>query len=140
MVALPATHPLAERAAITAADLDGQDYISLGMLDHAREPIDRALAAAAAVPNERAECSLPAVAIQLVKRGIGIALVDHITARESRNRYVVFRPFRPAITMDIWLLRPRMRPRARIVDTFITTLRDKVAEDRLAEPLTDLSM
>ncbi len=130
VAALPADHPLVAREQITAADLDGQDYISLGVLDHARELIDKALAAAGSVPNERAECSLTTVAVQFVEQGIGVALVDHFTARDFSSNKVVFRPFVPRITMDIWLLRPGMRPRSRIVDAFIATLQAKVAEEQ----------
>ncbi len=134
VAAIPATHRLAAEREIDAAMLDGEPYISLGMLDRARESVDQQLAAAGAVPDERAECSLPAVAVQLVERNVGIAVIDHVTAGEYHGQGVVFRPFRPAMSMQVWLLRPRMRPRSRIVDEFTETLHRKVEEERLGEP------
>jgi len=132
VVAMPRGHPLERRPEIRARDLDGQRYVSLGVLDHARQRIDRALAAGRAVPDERAECSLPAVALELVEHGVGVALVDHVTASEYRGDGVCFRPFRPRLSMDVWLLRPRMRPRSRIVDAFLAALRDELAAGALA--------
>ena len=84
-------------------------------------------------PVERADCSLPSVAVRMAEKGVGIALIDHITATEHHPRNVVFRRFKPTIRRDIWLLRPRMRPRSRLGDEFVEMLYDELDTSGLGE-------
>jgi DNA-binding transcriptional LysR family regulator len=126
VAAIPLGHPLADKAVIDAEDFHGQDFVSLSMLDHTREEIESCLRRAGAVPKERCECSLPAVALLMVENGIGITVVDHISAREHRAQRILFRPFRPKIESQVWLMRPRMRPRSMVVDEFVALLKQSV--------------
>ncbi len=128
IAAIPRDHALAGEEIIKAEDLHEQDFISLSVLDHAREEIETCLRYAGSTPNERGECSLGAVVLQMVENGIGIALVDHISAREHQPQKIVFRPFHPSIKMKIWLMRPRLRPRSMVVDAFIKLLRESICE------------
>ena len=128
VAAIPLQHPLAQKHVIEAADLHEQDFISLSVLDHTREEIEGCLRDAGAMPRERCECSLPTVALQMVENGIGIALVDHISAREHHARQLLFRPFRSQIQLQVWLMRPRMRPRSVVVDEFVALLKQSVDE------------
>lgn len=134
VAAIPAAHPLATRKQIQARELHGKEFVSLSVIDHTRDQIYRCLQDAGAQPIERVECSLPSVALEMVERGIGIALVDHISAMEHPPKNIVYRRFRPLIRMDIWLMRPRMRPRSRVTDEFATLLHDSVARQKLSSP------
>ncbi len=134
VAAIPQDHTLAGRPSIKAEDLDREPFVSLSVLDHSRDIIDRRLREAGAQPLERADCSLPSVAIQLAEKGVGIALIDHITAMEHQPRNVVFRRFLPAVQRDIWLLRPRLRPRSRLCDEFVEQLYTELLQSRLSEP------
>lgn len=135
VAAIPPKHPLANKAVIEAGDLHEQDFVSLSVLDHTREKIESCLGDAGAVPNERCECSLPVVALHMVENGIGIALVDHISAREHNSRRVLFRPFRPKTELRVWLMRPCMRPRSMVVDEFVALLKQSVDNQDLSNPL-----
>ncbi len=133
-VAMPREHPLAACEWIGPEQLHGVDYVSLGVTDHAREALDRLFRERRATPRERAECALPAVAIKLAECGVGVTLIDHLTAAEYRREQLVFRPFRPRTSMDIWLLRPRLRPNSRLTDGFVRHLRECVERDALGQP------
>lgn len=132
VAAIPLNHVLAEKTVIRAKDLHHQDFVSLSVLDHTREEIETCLRNAGAVPNERSECSLPSVVLQMVENGIGIGLVDHISAQEHQPRNIVFRPFRPSISVKVWLMRPRMRPRSMVVDEFVELLIQTVESQGLS--------
>jgi DNA-binding transcriptional LysR family regulator len=134
VAAIPKGHPLTALDTVTARDLHGQEFISLSVLDHTRDQITRCLREVDAVPIERTECSLPSVAIQLVERGVGIALVDHISASQMRLPNVVYRRFTPTFRKNVWLMRPRMRPQSRLADDFATLLHDTVREQDLSQP------
>ncbi len=135
VAAIPADHPLARRESVSPGDLHGEDFISLSTLDHTRVEIESCLRVAGAVPNERSECSLPSVALQMVENGIGIALVDHISAREHRGHQVVFRRFDFPIAMKVWLMRPRLRPRSLVIDRFVELLQASVAAGDLGSSI-----
>ena len=134
VAAVPRGHALADHDSLTAGDLDGQPFISLSVLDHSRDIIDRCLREAGSQPRERAECSLPSVAVQLAEKGVGITLIDHVTATEHRPRNIVYRRFLPGIRRDIWLLRPRMRPRSRLGDEFVELLYAELERSPFARP------
>ncbi len=133
VAAIPKNHALANKPQITARDLHQQDFVSLSVLDHSREQIDGCFANAGSVPNERSECSLPTVALELVENGIGISLVDHVSAFEHQPRKLVYRPFESDIKMKVWLMRPRMRPRSMVVDEFVGLLKQTVEEQGLSK-------
>jgi len=109
VAALPKSHYLARRELINATDLDGEDFISLS------------------VP-------LPSAALRLVEKGVGITLVDHVSASHHQRRNIVFRRFAPVIRKNVWLLRPKMRPRSRLADEFVELLYRQVAEDNISTP------
>ncbi len=150
VTAIPRNHPLAEKKSIEPADLDGVDYISLSVSDHAREPLDQLFSTprrttlsgraspVAIKPNERAECALPAAAVQLADKGIGVTIIDHLTASEYQGGNLVFRPFRPMLSMNIWLLKPKMRPRSQATDLFVEKIRDSVKKEHLSAPPRNL--
>ena len=136
VAAVPVTHALADKVQVDPQDLHGQDFVSLSVLDHSREQIDSCFSQAGSIPNERSECSLPAVALQLVEQGIGISLVDHVSAYEHQAERLVYRPFSADIEMKVWLMRPRMRPRSMVVDEFVALLKQTVEEQGLAKSVT----
>ena len=134
VAALPKRHHLTRREVINATDLDGEDFISLSVLDHTREDINRCLRQENSVPRERAGCSLPSVALHLAEKGVGITLVDHVSATHHQRRNIVFRRFEPVIKKNVWLLRPKMRPGSRLADEFIELLYRQVAKDNISTP------
>lgn len=134
IAAIPKAHFLASKNDISAIDLHEQDYVSLSVIDHTREEVETCLRNAGSIPAERCECSLPAVALQMVENGIGVALVDHISALEHHPQNIVYRPFHPSIRMKVWLMRPRMRPRSMVVDEFVTLLKKSFEDRNLSSP------
>ncbi len=118
LAALHLSHPLAAKTELEPSDFHQQDFIASSMLDRSREQAESYFRKHNVVPRERSECSLPGVALQLVERNIGVALVDRLTVTEYAGGKAVFRPIKPAINVTIWLMRPRLRPRSRLVKAF----------------------
>lgn len=61
-------------------------------------------------------------ALNLVKQGVGVALIDPFTlASDSGEGYVV-RPFRPRVLLDIMVVTARARPLSAIGQQFLARL------------------
>lgn len=125
---LPLGHSLADKPSISAGDLADVPFIGLGREDHAEQMTSRAFDSVGVPRRVRLETNLSAVACRLVTSGAGVSIVDPFTASEMPTSEIVSRPFRPAITFDMWLLYPSHRPRSRLIEEFVVRLRDTLAE------------
>ena len=131
---LPEDHPLAPRAAITAADLDDVPLVSLNR-DHShtrnlREAFERA----GARFNMRVETRQFAPACIMVAEGVGAAIVSPIDAAEYAGRGLVIRPFEPAIAFGLGILYPAYRPRSLILSEFVELFQASLEPFRMEAP------
>ncbi len=104
---LPRRHPLAERQTISLHDLDGEDLITLSNFDHWRLSVERALEDQQISPRRRVDTFTTFVACQLVLNGVGIAIVDALTALDYASEDVRIRRLEKAMSFEIFLLRPK---------------------------------
>ncbi len=124
---LPPEHRLCSRRQVTADDLQGERLIA--------PSADTAVGAAIrnAFPSERrrdvdgVEINQSAVAVDLVARGIGVALV-HPFGFPHGAEGVWLRHFRPSIELQVMLAFPRNRPPSLLVTNFVGEIR-AVAEE-----------
>lgn len=102
--ALPAGHRLAPKAAIEAADLDGEAFIGVTADLGSRRDIDAMLAGAGAKVRLVAEASTPVAACALVARGLGVTVASDLSvhaAAAANGGGVVARSFRPSVGYSI---------------------------------------
>ncbi|MDP3319640.1 MAG: LysR substrate-binding domain-containing protein, partial [Bosea sp. (in: a-proteobacteria)] len=77
LFAIPAGHPLAERAVITPHDLAGLDFVAYVPEDRARQRLDLAIAEAGALPPRIVvETIYAATVFALISEGVGVGLVS----------------------------------------------------------------
>lgn len=122
--AIPAGHPLADRAVVTPADLDGVDYIALSAEDRARRRLDAELLAAGSNPRLVVETIFSSTICALVLEGVGVGLVNPVSADGYAERGVVFRPFKPDITFRSYLLFRPDTQKGELVRKFTAALLD----------------
>ncbi|MGN6097956.1 MAG: LysR substrate-binding domain-containing protein [Bosea sp. (in: a-proteobacteria)] len=123
VVALPAGHRLSRKSFVEASDLIGETIIALGPEDEFRRKLSQACEAAGQLPRTIIDASLALTVCGLVGEGCGVGIVDSEAARERRGHGLVFRSFRPAIRVPIFLFRRRGRPTSKLVEAFIASLR-----------------
>jgi DNA-binding transcriptional LysR family regulator len=119
---LPPGHPLGDMRQVSIADLRGERLIAPGA--------DTAVGAAirSAVPPEHRrqidslEINQSAVAVDLVARGIGVALV-HPFGMPLGTKDVQLRRFRPAIALRVMTAFPRDRPVSPLIASFVSEIR-----------------
>jgi len=116
---LPQGHPLADRAEIDVAALDGEAFVSFPLGSGPRERIDRVLVGAGVRPRTVLESDLGASVCSLVAAGLGMSVVNPLAAlEEQRHLALEVRPLRPAITVRLAILLPPDAPDSRLVAAF----------------------
>ena len=123
VLALPEDHRLARKSYVGADDLDGETIIALGPEDEFRRKLTHAMEAAGRRPSTMIDASLGLTICTLVAAGCGIGIVDSEASRIQAWKGIVFRSFRPAIHVPIYLFRRRGSPTNRLVEAFSAGLR-----------------
>lgn len=127
ILALPAKHRLVKQNAISAHDLDGEPFVALNPEDRMRQRFERAIFGKGVNLNIVVETPYSATACGLVQRGIGVSLVNPLTALSYVNQGIVFRRFSPAIPFRTLLIFPPNAPSSPTTKKFIAELRKALA-------------
>jgi DNA-binding transcriptional LysR family regulator len=129
LCALPANHRLREKTTIRPEDLEGEAFISYPQSIGSRQHIDSIFAAYGVERELRLETQLSLPMCAFVEQGLGVALVDAISAVEYRGSGVVFRAFEPAIEMDFSMLLPVQGPASKLQVAFLEHMQDFIARE-----------
>lgn len=135
---LPADHPLAQRAILSPADFNGQNYISLSRTDSYRQILDGIFAEHGVQRRMVMETHSAASVCSMVKAGIGVSVVNPLTALDYADSGVTIRRFSIAVPFTVSLIRPRHRPASALVDAFSQHLHQHIGlfSERLAQRLS----
>ena len=124
---LPQHHPLAQYDCLTPQDFAGQNYISLSRSDSYRQLLDN-LFHEQQVPRRMVmETHSAASVCAMVKAGIGVSIVNPLTALDYADNGVVIRRFSVDVPFTISLIRPRHRPASALVDAFSLHLQQHIS-------------
>lgn len=92
VVALPSGHPLADRPVITLKDFSGERMTTMANPYRLRGRVDQALREHGAVPSQRIDTNTSLNALQLVRAGLAVGIVEPVTAFGVPLDGVVIRP------------------------------------------------
>ena len=121
---LPAQHPLAAKQVLSAQDFEGQAFISLARDDSYRMQID-AVFAQAGVQRKMLLETLSAVAVcAMVQHGLGVAIVNPLTAQACAGSSLVVRRLAFSIPFQVHMLLPLHRPAVPEVDWLVHALEE----------------
>ncbi|MEX9252493.1 LysR family transcriptional regulator [Pseudenterobacter timonensis] len=118
---LPKGHPLAARSVLTPADFHGENYISLSQSDSYRHLLDSLFAEHQVKRRMVVETHSAASICALTRAGVGIAVVNPLTAMDYASD-IVIRPFSVSVPFTVSLVRPRHRPSSSLVEAFTAHL------------------
>ncbi|MFW5969521.1 MAG: LysR substrate-binding domain-containing protein, partial [Halofilum sp. (in: g-proteobacteria)] len=139
VAAVPAGHPLRSRACLYPADLPEGPFISWTPFVAASHLLDQAFQASGVQVEPICETTFSAPAYEMVKNGMGIAVVDPFTAIHQRDERAVLIPFRPSIPFNVGLLHPVSKPTNPMIDSLLdlmATERDAMLAELPAAPET----
>ena len=124
---LPQHHRLAQRKLLTPQDFAGENYVSLSRSDSYRQLLDALFHEQGVTRRMVMETHSAASVCAMVQAGVGISVVNPLTALDYADSGVVMRPFSVAVPFTISLVRPRHRPASALVETFVNHLQQQVA-------------
>ncbi|WP_296256389.1 MULTISPECIES: LysR substrate-binding domain-containing protein [unclassified Pseudomonas] len=119
LCALPAGHRLCEKPVIVPEDLRDEAFISYPHSIGSRQQIDTLFAAHGVERELRLETQLSQPMCEFVEHGLGVALVDVLSAVNHRGTGLVFKAFEPAIEMDFSMLLPVHGPASKLQVAFL---------------------
>jgi DNA-binding transcriptional LysR family regulator len=120
---LPAGHRLASRKRLALKDFEGCDFISLAEDDPYRREIDARFAAAGVTRRLRVQTHSAVAVCELVRAGLGVAIVNPLTAAACAGEGLVTRPLAVSIPYRVSALLPLHRPAQPLVQALIQALR-----------------
>ena len=124
---LPQDHPLTTKTVLTPADFQGENYISLSRTDSYRQLLDTLFNEHQVKRRMVVETHSAASICAMVKAGVGISVVNPLTALDYINSGVVIRQFSVDVPFTVSLIRPLHRPASALVDAFVEHLQGSLS-------------
>lgn len=107
---LPLGHRLTRKKVLQPQDFAGQRFISLAPDDPYRQQIDQMFSQAGVQRQLSLETASAVAVCAMVRRGLGVAVVNPLTALELAGTGIVVKPLSVAITFKMSLLLPLVAP------------------------------
>lgn len=124
VVAVPESHPFADRSSLGLEDLSKTSFISYSSFAPGRHLFDQASQSSGIETDYIYETNLSAPALAMVKRALGVAIIDPFTAVLQRCEQVRIIPLAPTIPFRVALLRPETRPSSPAMEALIEKMRE----------------
>lgn len=121
--ALPAGHRLAGQDVIRPQDLAGERFVSHPRVLDSRLQIDALFASYGIECRVQVETQVSWSICAFVEEGLGVALIDPITAHEYKGTGVCFRMFEPLLTTDFSVLFSAQRSPSILLKAFVAHTR-----------------
>lgn len=133
---LPQHHPLAEKPVLTPQDFQGENYISLSRTDSYRQLLDSLFNEHQIKRRMVIETHSAASICAMVRAGVGISIVNPLTALDYAHSGIVIRRFSLSVPFTVSLIHPQHRPASALVEAFSMHLIN--ASKTVIEPLNEL--
>lgn len=125
---LPQGHALAQQSVITPGDLRGLPFVSFEQEDTYRQLIDGLFEQQQIERHLLLESSFSTSIAQMVLKGLGVSIIDPMTAAVFEPQGLMVRPFAPALNLDCSMLMSTESPLSLLCDTFIEIFEEAVKE------------
>lgn len=133
--ALPPGDPLESRDIIEISDLQGRDLITYDHLDRTQFWLEALLEREKVYTRRRVQVFWTSVAMELVMRGVGISIVDRLTASRTPGGLQQLRPFRQSLSFNLDLVWPEHWPASGLARSFARELRTYLAGELKLKPV-----
>lgn len=136
---LPDGHPLLARRVLRPKDFADQPFVSFAPSDPYRLQVDAMFEQAGVQRRLALETASAAAVCALVRQGLGVGIVNPLTALELAGTGLKVRPLSVSIPFVVTLVVPQLRPASPLRDAFVKCLHQAAAATqvqlrRLAKP------
>ncbi|MDR3370629.1 LysR family transcriptional regulator [Rhodoferax sp.] len=121
---VPRGHALARFAALTPQHFEGERFVSLAAGDSYRQAIDQMFAQAEVTRTMVLETVSAAAVCALVRQGLGVAIVNPLTALALAGPDLLVRPLSVSIPFHVSLLLPELAAPHPLRDTLVVAMTD----------------
>lgn len=128
---LPPGHPLAAKRVLQPRDFADQAFVSFAPADPYREQIDAFFAQQGVARRLALEAGSAVSVCALVRQGLGVAIVNPLTAMELAGPGLAVRPLGWSVPFHVSLVVPQFRPGNPLRETFVQALRKAAGEMQL---------
>lgn len=128
---LPDAHPLLAKRVIQLKDFADQPFISLSPNDPYRIQIDAAFSQAGIARRLIADTPTAVSVCSFVRQGLGVAIVNPLTALDFAGRQLHIRPLAVSLPFRVSVVHPQHRPGHAAADAFVCALQSEAAALRL---------
>jgi len=122
---LPAGHPLLAKPVLQPADFAGERFVSLAAADPYRIQLDEVFRNHGVARALALETHSAVSVCAMVREGLGVAVVNPLTALAFAGNGLELRAFSVSIPFRVSLVRPEYRPSTPLADQFAQALRDE---------------
>ncbi|TGU93402.1 LysR family transcriptional regulator [Mesorhizobium sp. M00.F.Ca.ET.151.01.1.1] len=119
---MPKGHALSRVRVIQPDDLEGLNFISLGTGDPMRRQLDALCEERGVNRHLKIEAALSDTCVNLVANGVGVAVVDRLSAWMAKDLPIEIRDFQPHLDVNLSVYRPWGTVASSVADTFIEHL------------------
>lgn len=133
--AMPEGHPLAEKKVVSPQDLEGVELIEFLRRLGTRAITEQIFARAGIHPKQVAETATNMAALELVREGLGVTLINPFPLLSSGLDGIVVRPFDAAITYNTSFVLPSGRPPSLLARQFMRFVKLTTPKDPYSEPV-----
>ncbi|SBV31829.1 LysR family transcriptional regulator [uncultured Sphingopyxis sp.] len=120
--AMPADHPLRHLDVVGPEDLHNMAFIALAPDDRARARLSETFDAVNSRPQIVIETPASATVCALALEGVGLGLVNPLSADGYQQRGLILKPYQPAVYFKTFILYRPDAQRARLVREFVAAL------------------
>ncbi|MEN8658390.1 MAG: LysR family transcriptional regulator [Marivita sp.] len=117
--AMPQDHPLSQKSIVTPQDLDGVAFIEFLRRLGTRAITEQLFARNGIRPLQVAETATNMAALELVREGLGVTLINPFPLLSSGLEGIVVRPFEAAIYYNTSFVLPSGRPPSELARQFM---------------------
>lgn len=125
---LPGGHPLLAKPVLDPADFAGERFISLSATDSYRVQVDEVFRQHGVARRMALETHSAVSVCSLVREGLGVAIVNPLTALACCGPDLAMRRFSVSIPFRVSVVRPEHRPSTPLTEHFIEALKTEAAD------------
>ncbi len=133
--AMPEGHPLTQKRIVTPQDLEGVALIEFLRRLGTRAITEQLFARTGVRPHHVAETATNMAALELVREGLGVTLINPFPLLSSGLEGIVVRPFDASIYYNTSFVLPSGRPPSELARQFMRFIKLTTPQDKYSEPV-----